>query len=129
MAVYRPTPKCPHCGRDIAKAIYVDNPGFIGDTFSHWENIQHDCQSITNIMYQVDNDAFFENYGHLSKINPFEFARRVAIEFGNKLLKEAADNAKTMNDPDSYTGNTGSEFEPDIIVNKESITSVIKKYE
>ena len=39
-------------------------------------------------------------------------------------VKECANKAKTCNDPHSYCGNTGSEYPPDIIVNKQSILSV-----
>lgn len=36
-------------------------------------------------------------------------------------LEAAAENAKIINDPTSYTGNTGSEYPPDQIISKESI--------
>lgn len=39
-------------------------------------------------------------------------------------VKECADKARTCNDPYSYCGNTGSEYPPDIIVDKQSILSV-----
>ena len=39
-------------------------------------------------------------------------------------VKECANKAKTCNDPNSYCGNTGSEYPPDIIVDKQSILSV-----
>lgn len=39
-------------------------------------------------------------------------------------VKECANKAKTCNDPNSYGGNTGSEYPPDIIVDKQSILSV-----
>jgi hypothetical protein len=40
-------------------------------------------------------------------------------------LKAILENVKTKEDPYSYTGNTGSEYPPDIIVDKNSI---IKAY-
>ena len=39
-------------------------------------------------------------------------------------VKECANKARTCNDPYSYCGNTGSEYPPDIIVDKQSILSV-----
>lgn len=42
-------------------------------------------------------------------------------------VKECADKARTCNDPYSYCGNTGSEYPPDIIVDKQSILSVADK--
>lgn len=39
-------------------------------------------------------------------------------------VKKCANKAKTCNDPNSYCGNTGSEYPPDIIVDKQSILSV-----
>ena len=45
MARYRETPKCCHCGKHIAKAIYnPTTPGFFGDSFSHWERWLCDCE-------------------------------------------------------------------------------------
>jgi len=43
MAIARPTPTCPYCGKPTAKGIYKDEsdmPSFfrlIGDTFIRWE--------------------------------------------------------------------------------------------
>lgn len=42
-------------------------------------------------------------------------------------VKECADKVRTCNDPYSYCGNTGSEYPPDIIVDKQSILSVADK--
>ena len=36
-------------------------------------------------------------------------------------LKAASEKAKIINDPDSYCGNTGSEYPPDQIISKDSI--------
>lgn len=50
---------------------------------------------------------------------------KVALEFAKhhvKLsLEEASKKAKIIEDPYSYTGNTGSEYFPDYIVDKKSI--------
>jgi hypothetical protein len=46
MARHREIPKCPWCGEIIAKAVHTRPRGgstFVGDTFSHWEFINHDC--------------------------------------------------------------------------------------
>ena len=42
-------------------------------------------------------------------------------------VKKCADKARTCTDPYSYCGNTGSEYPPDIIVDKQSILSVADK--
>ena len=42
-----------------------------------------------------------------------------------QTLELAAEKAKTKYDDSSYCGNTGSEYEADIIVNKQSILNVI----
>lgn len=50
-----------------------------------------------------------------------------------QALETAADKAITKDAPYSYTGNTGSEYPPDIIVDKESIANTaeetFKKFE
>jgi hypothetical protein len=51
MARYRPTPKCPYCGAEIARAVYKDQSKIplmqrlIGDTFIRWDYIKHNCKS------------------------------------------------------------------------------------
>ena len=42
-------------------------------------------------------------------------------------VRKCANKAKTCNDPNSYCGNTGSEYPPDIIVDKQSILVVADK--
>lgn len=50
MALYRPTPTCPHCGEPTHKAIYRDQSHLppmlqiIGDTFEGWESLEHTCK-------------------------------------------------------------------------------------
>jgi predicted P-loop ATPase/GTPase len=44
-----------------------------------------------------------------------------------KTLELAAENAKIIDDPNSYCGNTGSEYPPDEIVSKQSILDTIKQ--
>jgi hypothetical protein len=55
--------------------------------------------------------------------------KRIMIEFGKQLLKLAANNAKIIEDPNSYCGNTGSEYPPDKIVSKQSILDTINQIE
>ena len=59
------------------------------------------------------------------------YAAVVSKESWNNAIKKAchtcADSATTMIDPNSYCGNTGSEYEPDIIVNRKSIIAVADK--
>jgi len=50
-------------------------------------------------------------------------------EVCQQTLILASKNAKTMNDPYSYTGNTGSEYPADVIVNKQSILDTINQIE
>lgn len=50
MARYREAPKCPFCGKVIAKAKYRDQSNLplqmqlIGDTFEGWEYEIHECK-------------------------------------------------------------------------------------
>ena len=50
MAIYRAHPKCPFCGKVIAKAKYKDQSDIpmsmrlIGDTFIGWEYDNHECK-------------------------------------------------------------------------------------
>lgn len=47
MAVYRETPKCPYCGKVIAKGIYKKQNPFnpvYGDSFLRWEYKKHNCK-------------------------------------------------------------------------------------
>lgn len=46
-----------------------------------------------------------------------------------EVLELAAKNARTKYDEDSYCGNTGSEYPPNIIVNKQSILDTINQTE
>lgn len=48
-------------------------------------------------------------------------------KFATKLLELAAENAIIINDPNSYCGNTGSEYFPDQIVSKQSILKTINQ--
>ena len=45
MAVYRETPKCPHCGRPTAKAVRQHTSStFIGDNFLYWDRWLCECE-------------------------------------------------------------------------------------
>lgn len=48
MAIYRIVPKCPFCSKVIAQAVYNEKSDFIGDSFSHWKTIEHDCKEVKN---------------------------------------------------------------------------------
>jgi hypothetical protein len=43
MAVYREEPKCPFCGEVNGKNVYIERENFFGDTFSHVEYYDHEC--------------------------------------------------------------------------------------
>lgn len=49
MAVHYEPPTCPFCGAPTAKAVFHDQTNIppqlqlIGDGFSHFESIKHDC--------------------------------------------------------------------------------------
>lgn len=47
-------------------------------------------------------------------------------EYASQFIDLAAEKATTMDDPNSYTGNTGSEYPADVIVNKQSILKIKK---
>lgn len=55
--------------------------------------------------------------------------KQVQIDTIKETVKLCAEKAKTMIDNSSYCGNTGSEYAPDIIINKESILQVSKQLE
>jgi hypothetical protein len=57
------------------------------------------------------------------------YEKRAMLKFGKQLLELAAENAKTKYDENSYCGNTGSEYEPDIIVDKQSILDTLNQVE
>ena len=48
MAVYRETPKCPFCGKVIAKAVIKEKilgqPLLYGDNFLRWDYLNHKCK-------------------------------------------------------------------------------------
>lgn len=48
-------------------------------------------------------------------------ANKHALNHTKAALKAAADKAKVVDDPYSYCGNTGSEYPPDQVVDKDSI--------
>ena len=51
----------------------------------------------------------------------------LCMDLSKQVLKLAAENAEIINDPNSYCGNTGSEYPPDEIVSKQSILDTIKQ--
>lgn len=67
-------------------------------------------------MDEEEGESWSNDYEELPK-RIAEFTRMHVIA----ALEEASKKAITMNDPYSYTGNTGSEYLPDIIVGKNSI--------
>lgn len=44
----------------------------------------------------------------------------------NEAIDDAAKTATVCDDPNSYTGNTGNEYPPDIIVDRKSILKLKK---
>jgi hypothetical protein len=69
---------------------------------------------------EIENDLGYEELS-----SPTKFAALVAIEFAKlhvtEALRSAAKQARIIDDPGSYTGNTGSEYPPDQIVDQSSI--------
>ncbi len=57
------------------------------------------------------------------------YVKATMLEFGKQLLELAAENVEIIDDPNSYCGNTGSEYPPDQIVSKQSILDTIKQVE
>lgn len=56
MAVYREPPKCPYCGKIIAKANYRKVPdNFFGDSFQNWEYIKHSCKGTRKKKYPPEH--------------------------------------------------------------------------
>ena len=56
MAVYRPTPKCPFCGKPIARAVHREvSIGFIGDTFVRWEFFDCNCKEYKKTTKAMNN--------------------------------------------------------------------------
>ena len=51
--------------------------------------------------------------------------KEICINVCKQVLELAAENAKIINDPNSYCGNTGSEYPADQIVSKQSIIDTI----
>ena len=60
-----------------------------------------------------------DDYTHWDEIH--QLMIRFARLHVEAALKEASEKAKIVDDPNSYTGNTGSEYPADQIVSKESI--------
>lgn len=57
------------------------------------------------------------------------FIKRAMKEACRQTLELAAENATIIENPQSYCGNTGSEYPPDQIVSEESILETIKQVE
>lgn len=69
-----------------------------------------------------------DNYGIRADLNSMritkhvlEIMRRFAKYHCTEQARVIIEKARTMNDPDSYCGNTGSEYPPDVIVDRNSI--------
>lgn len=54
-----------------------------------------------------------------------DIIKQAQLDMLEYAVNKAANNSRTMDDPYSYTGNTGSEYPPDIIVDKQSILKTI----
>lgn len=80
-------------------------------------------------MKEIDLEKILQNYfsRHTSDIPNLEGIKFAMHEACKQVLELASENARTMDDPNSYCGNTGSEYPPDIIVNKQSILNTIKQ--
>ncbi len=63
--------------------------------------------------------AFYDNSAGIEDVTTImvNYARLIK----NHALLVASKNARVIDDPNSYTGNTGSEYPPDQIVDKNSI--------
>ena len=79
-------------------------------------------QNATDILY-MDNGQ----QGNLKDAN--FIVKKSMLEFGKQLLELAAENAKIIDDPNSYCGNTGSEYPADQIISKQSILDIINQIE
>lgn len=61
MAIRRESPKCVFCGEVIAKEVHIDQSHLppeqrlIGDTFLHWENIEHECEGAKKFAEKYNN--------------------------------------------------------------------------
>ena len=57
MARLRNTPKCPFCDKETHKAKYhkpeSHQPPFFGDSFSHWESLNHECDGTKKMFNDV----------------------------------------------------------------------------
>ena len=47
MAVFRSNKTCGRCGETIAIPIYKTDTDNIGDNFSHWQWLRHNCKGET----------------------------------------------------------------------------------
>lgn len=56
-----------------------------------------------------------------------QMIKEISIEAIRQALDLAAENAKMMDDPYSYCGNTGSEYPADQIIDRQSIRDTIKQ--
>ena len=79
-------------------------------------------QNATDIIY-MDNGQ----QGNLKDAN--FIVKKSMLEFGKQLLELAAENAKIIDDPNLYCGNTGSEYPADQIISKQSILDIINQIE
>ena len=63
--IHRETPKCPFCGKEYAKAVYIDQSDIplhdkiIGDTFIRWEYSKHSCNEEKEWREKQKNDPTY----------------------------------------------------------------------
>jgi hypothetical protein len=69
------------------------------------------CTYISNELFDVDN------------------VKAMLLEFGKQLLELAYTNINFIDDPNSYCGNTGSEYSADQILDKKSFLNTINQIE
>jgi hypothetical protein len=73
MAVYRPTPSCPYCGKIIAEEIVDTESKLYGDNHIGWSYIDHTCRKMRKArkeLYEKNKkefDAIREEFAKISK--------------------------------------------------------------
>lgn len=75
-----------------------------------------------NFGLQITRDCYIGTSRNIIKA-----IKTAQIDAIDATAKRCAEEATTMDDPNSYCGNTGSEYLPDIIVNKQSILQVAEQ--
>ena len=76
---------------------------------------------------KINLEKIFQKYSFWK--DDYSELKELCLNIIKQTLELAAKNARIINDPNSYCGNTGSKYSPSQVVSKQSILNTINQVE